>query len=49
MGSVLLLWVVIELLDMEIDHLQGAIFMLRLFAGVAPVSFIRKVLVTSLS
>jgi len=49
MGSVLLLWVVIELLDMEIDRLQGGSFMLRLFVGVALVAFIRKVLVTSLS
>jgi len=49
MGSVLLLWVVIELLDMKIDRLQGGSFMLRLFVGVALVAFIRKVLVTSLS
>jgi uncharacterized membrane protein (DUF373 family)/hemoglobin-like flavoprotein len=48
MGSVLILWVIIELLDMEIDRLQGGDFKLRLFVGVALVAFIRKVLVTSL-
>ena len=48
MGSVLILWVVIELLDMEIDRLRGGSFKLRLFVGVALVAFIRKVLVTSL-
>jgi uncharacterized membrane protein (DUF373 family)/hemoglobin-like flavoprotein len=49
MGSVLVLWVVIELLDMEIDRLRGGAFKLRLFVGVALVAFIRKVLVTSLT
>jgi uncharacterized membrane protein (DUF373 family)/hemoglobin-like flavoprotein len=48
MGSVLILWVIIELLDMEIDRLRGGAFKLRLFVGVALVAFIRKVLVTSL-
>jgi uncharacterized membrane protein (DUF373 family)/hemoglobin-like flavoprotein len=48
MGSVLVLWVVIELLDMEIDRLRGGAFKLHLFVGVALVAFIRKVLVTSL-
>ena len=48
MGSVLILWVVIELLDMEIDRLQGGAFKLQLFVGLALVAFIRKVLVTSL-
>jgi uncharacterized membrane protein (DUF373 family)/hemoglobin-like flavoprotein len=48
MGSVLVLWVIIELLDMEIDRLRGGAFKLRLFVGVALVAFIRKVLVTSL-
>jgi uncharacterized membrane protein (DUF373 family) len=48
MGSVLILWVVIELLDMEVDRLRGGSFKLHLFVGVALVAFIRKVLVTSL-
>jgi uncharacterized membrane protein (DUF373 family) len=48
MGSVLVLWVVIELLDMEIDRLRGGAFKLHLFVGVALVAFIRKVLVASL-
>lgn len=49
MGSVLVLWVVIELLDMEIDRLRGGAFKLHLFVGVALVTFIRKVLVASLT
>ena len=49
LGSVLVLWVVIELLDMEIDRLRGGAFKLHLFVGVALVAFIRKVLVASLS
>jgi uncharacterized membrane protein (DUF373 family) len=49
MGSVLVLWVVIELLDMEIDRLRGGDFKLNLFVGLALVAFIRKVLVASLS
>lgn len=49
MGSVLILWVVIELLDMEIDRLRGGPFRLQLFVGLALVAFIRKVLVTSLA
>lgn len=48
MGSVLVLWVVIELLDMEIDRLRGGSFKLGLFVGVALVAFIRKVLISSL-
>jgi uncharacterized membrane protein (DUF373 family)/hemoglobin-like flavoprotein len=48
MGSVLVLWVIIELLDMEIDRLRGGAFKLHLFVGVALVAFIRKVLVSSL-
>ena len=49
MGSVLILWVVIELLDMEIDRLRGGAFKLQLFVGLALVAFIRKVLVSSLA
>jgi uncharacterized membrane protein (DUF373 family)/hemoglobin-like flavoprotein len=49
MGSVLILWVVIELLDMEIDRLRGGDFKLALFVGLALVAFIRKVLVASLA
>jgi uncharacterized membrane protein (DUF373 family) len=49
MGSVLILWVVIELLDMEIDRLRGGAFKLQLFVGLALVAFIRKVLVASLT
>jgi uncharacterized membrane protein (DUF373 family)/hemoglobin-like flavoprotein len=49
MGSVLILWVVIELLDMEIDRLRGGAFKFQLFVGLALVAFIRKVLVSSLA
>jgi uncharacterized membrane protein (DUF373 family) len=49
MGSVLVLWVVIELLEMEIDRLRGGDFKLHLFVGVALVTFIRKILVASLA
>ncbi|OGP69835.1 MAG: hypothetical protein A2Z73_03775 [Deltaproteobacteria bacterium RBG_13_60_28] len=49
LGSLLILWLMIELLDAEVDRLQGGEFQLSLFVGVALVAFIRKVLVASLS
>lgn len=49
LGSLLILWLMIELLDAEIDRLQGGAFQLSLFVGVALVAFIRKVLVASLA
>jgi len=49
LGSLLVLWLMIELLDAEIDRLQGGAFQLSLFVGVALVAFIRKVLVASLA
>jgi uncharacterized membrane protein (DUF373 family) len=49
LGSLLILWLMIELLDAEIDRLQGGGFQLSLFVGVALVAFIRKVLVASLA
>jgi len=49
LGSLLVLWLMIELLDAEIDRLQGGEFKFNLFVGVALVAFIRKVLVASLT
>lgn len=49
LGSLLMLWVVIELIDTEIRHLQGAKFKVMIFVSVALVAVIRKLLVTSLS
>ncbi len=49
LGSLLILWLMIELLDAEIGRLQGGDFQLSLFVGVALVAFIRKVLVASLA
>jgi uncharacterized membrane protein (DUF373 family) len=49
LGSLLILWLMIELLDAEVDRLQGGSFQLSLFVGVALVAFIRKVLVASLA
>lgn len=49
LGSLLVLWLMIELLDAEIDRLQGGEFRFNLFVGVALVAFIRKVLVATLA
>jgi uncharacterized membrane protein (DUF373 family)/hemoglobin-like flavoprotein len=49
LGSLLVLWLMIELLDAEIDRLQGGEFKFNLFVGVALVAFIRKVLVATLA
>ncbi|MFQ5328972.1 MAG: protoglobin domain-containing protein [Thermodesulfobacteriota bacterium] len=48
LGSLLMLWVVIELVDTEIEHLKGAKFTIKVFISVALVAVIRKILVTSL-
>ena len=48
LGSLLMLWVVIELVDTEVEHLKGAKFSVKVFVGVAMVAVIRKILVTSL-
>lgn len=49
LGSLLMLWVVIELVDTEIKHLRGGKFAINVFISVALVAVIRKILVTSLS
>lgn len=48
LGSLLMLWVVIELVDTEVDHLKGGKFTIKIFVSVAMVAIIRKILVTSL-
>lgn len=48
LGSLLMLWVVIELMDTEIKHLKGGKFAIKVFISVALVALIRKILVTSL-
>ncbi|MBI5560875.1 MAG: phosphate-starvation-inducible PsiE family protein [Deltaproteobacteria bacterium] len=48
LGSLLMLWVVIELMDTEIHHLRGGKFAIKVFLSVALVAVIRKILVTSL-
>lgn len=48
LGSLLVLWVVIELLNTEIKHLKGGKFAIKVFISVALVSVIRKILITTL-
>lgn len=48
LGSLLMLWVVIELVDTEIKHLKGGKFAIKVFIGVALVAVIRKLLVIML-
>lgn len=48
LGSLLMLWVVIELMDTEIRHLKGGKFAIKVFISVALVAVIRKILVASL-
>jgi len=48
LGSLLMLWVVIELMDTEVDHLKGGKFSVKVFVSVAMVAVIRKILVASL-
>ncbi|MBI5492783.1 MAG: phosphate-starvation-inducible PsiE family protein [Deltaproteobacteria bacterium] len=48
LGSLLMLWVVIELMDTEIKHLKGGRFAIKVFISVALVAMIRKILVASL-
>lgn len=48
LGSLLMLWVVIELMDTEIKHLRGGKFAIKVFISVALVAMIRKILIESL-
>jgi uncharacterized membrane protein (DUF373 family) len=47
LGSLLVLWMMIELLRTEIDHLRGGKFHVRIFVELALVAFIRKLFVAS--
>lgn len=47
LGSLLILWMMIELLHTEIDHLRGGKFQVRIFVELAIVAFIRKLFVAS--
>uniref|UniRef100_A0A7C3UZ86 Heme-binding sensor globin domain-containing protein n=1 Tax=Desulfobacca acetoxidans TaxID=60893 RepID=A0A7C3UZ86_9BACT len=49
LGSLLVLWLAIELLEAEIDRLGGGELQLSLFVGVGLVAFSRKVLIATLS
>lgn len=48
LGSLLMMWVVIELMDTEVKHLKGGKFAIKIFISVALVAVIRKMLVTTL-
>jgi uncharacterized membrane protein (DUF373 family) len=47
LGSLLVLWMMIELLHTEIEHLRGGQFHVRIFVELALVAFIRKIFVAS--
>lgn len=48
LGSLLMMWVIIELVDTEVKHLMGGEFAVKIFINVALVAVIRKLLVTTL-
>lgn len=48
LGSLLIIWMMIELLDTEVSHLKGKKIPIKLFVGVVIVAFIRKVLIATL-
>src|SRR5208283_235249 len=48
LGSMLMLWIVIELMNTEIKHLKGGRFRISVFVGVALVAFIRDTLIMAL-
>ncbi len=48
LGSMLILWVMVELMNTEISHLKGGKFHISLFIGVALVAFIREALIATL-
>jgi len=49
LGSLIFLWVMIELMNTEIAHLKGGKFYISVFIGVALVAFIRESLIMTLS
>lgn len=48
LGSVLILWVMLELINTEIVHLRGGKFKISVFVGVALVTTIREVMIATL-
>ncbi len=48
LGSMLILWVMVELMNTEIAHLNGGKFHISVFIGVALVAFIRETLILTL-
>ena len=48
LGSLLMMWVIIELMDTEVKHLKGGKFAIKIFISVALVAVIRKLLITTL-
>ena len=48
LGSLLMMWVIIELMDTEVKHLKGGKFAIKVFISVALVAVIRKLLITTL-
>jgi len=48
LGSLIFLWVMIELMNTEIAHLKGGKFYISVFIGVALVAFIRESLIMTL-
>jgi len=48
LGSLLIIWMMIELLGTEIHHLKGRKIPIKIFIGIVLIAFIRKVLIGSL-
>jgi uncharacterized membrane protein (DUF373 family) len=48
LGSMLLLWLMIELMNTEISHLKGSKFHISIFVGVALVTVIRETMIATL-
>lgn len=48
LGSMLLLWLMIELMNTEISHLKGGKFRISIFVGVALVTMIRETMIATL-
>jgi len=48
LGSLLMLWVMIELMNTEIDHLKGGKIHISVFVGVALVTTIRELMIATL-
>ncbi|MCX7794155.1 MAG: protoglobin domain-containing protein [Thermodesulfovibrionales bacterium] len=48
LGSLLILWVMIELMNTEISHLKGGKFHISIFIGVALVTLIRETMIATL-